>query len=170
MSYLHHFSADALLWQGNAASSTALWQVSQSAEPDSVSPHVSQQFMGLLKAFRHTGGLLRAQEAAARCKPHSGTPVHTLAGWICHRKVVSFEWLSRIWLPVFQFNRADMSRQSGLDEVLAELVMIFDHWELAQWFATPNPWLGDHTPADMLASAAPDVLQAARAERFALCG
>ncbi|MBB1077681.1 hypothetical protein HUU62_25080 [Rhodoferax sp. 4810] len=169
MSYLHHFSAEALPGQG-AASSATMWQVSLPTEPDSVSPHVSQQFLGLLKAYRHSGGLLRAQEAAARCKPRSGTPVHTLAGWICHRKVVSFEWLSRIWLPVFQFNRTDMSRQSGLDEVLAELVTIFDDWEIAQWFAAPNPWLGNLVPANLLATAAPDLVQAARADRFAIAG
>ena len=165
MFYLHHFSAEALPGLG-ATSSTAMRQVSLPDEPDGV----SQQFMGLLKAYRHSGGLLRAQEAAARCKPHCGTPVHTLAGWICQRKVVSFEWLSRIWLPVFQFNRADMSRQSGLDTVLAELVTIFDDWEMAQWFATPNLWLDNKAPADLLATAAPDVFQAARAERFAIAG
>ncbi len=167
MPYVPHFSADILPGRGRAsASSDALWRVSRPAEPDSVSPQVSQQFLGLLKAYRPSGGLLRAQEAAARCKPYSGTPVHTLAGWISDRKVVSFEWLSRIWLPVFQFNRTDMSRQSGLDEVLSELVHVYDHWQIARWFAQPNAWLGKARPSDRLAIAAVDVLTAARDERF----
>ena len=167
MSTLPPFSADARLWHGFAPRAVP-WQVSQPTDSDSVSPHVSEQFLGMLEAYRTSGGLLRAQEAAARCRPRGGTPAHALAGWISDRKVVSFEWLSRVWLPVFQFNCADMSRQSGLDDVLAELVPIFDHWELADWFATPNPWLDNTAPADMLASAAPEVLQAARAERFVL--
>ncbi|MBT3067489.1 hypothetical protein [Rhodoferax sp. U11-2br] len=125
-----------------------------------------QQFMDMLKAYRHSGGLLRAPDVAARCRPHSGTDVHTLAGWVLHRQVLSFEWLSRIWLPVFQFQRADMSRQSGLAEVLAELVGLYDDWQVASWFARPNRWLQDALPADQMATAAADVIAAARAERF----
>ncbi|WP_180127664.1 hypothetical protein [Rhodoferax sp. BLA1] len=125
-----------------------------------------QQFMTMLKAYRHSGGLLRAPDVAARCRPHSGTDVRTLAHWIAQRQVVSFEWLSRIWLPVFQFQRADMSRQQGLAEVLSELVGVYDNWQLANWFALPNHWLADTTPADRLADAPAEVLTAARAEQF----
>lgn len=167
MSYMHHFSADTLPGRAQApASSDALWQVSQPIEPDSVSPQISQQFMGLLKAYRPSGGLLRAQDAAARCKPRGGTDVPTLAGWMVHRQVISFEWLSRIWLPVFQFKRADMSRLSGLDEVLSELVQVYDNWQIARWFSLPSPLLAGARPADRLAAAAADVLKAARAERL----
>lgn len=125
-----------------------------------------QQFMTMLKAYRHSGGLWRAPDVAARCQPHSGTDVHTLAGWVRHRQVVSFEWLSRIWLPVFQFQRADMGRQLGLAEVLSELADVYDNWQVANWFALPNHWLANTTPADRLSSASAEVLTAARAEQL----
>ena len=128
--------------------------------------HADQQFLDMLKAYRASGGLQRAPNMAARCKAHGGTDVPTLALWILERQVVSFEWLARIWLPVFQFHRADMARRSGLDEVLSELAQVYDNWQIACWFAQPNQWLADALPADRLASAAADVLTAARAERF----
>jgi len=124
-----------------------------------------QQFMSMLKAYRHSGGLWRASDVATRCKPHSGTDVHTLAGWVLDRQVVSFEWLSRIWLPVFQFQRADMGRQQGLAEVLSVLAGVYDNWQVANWFALPNHWLADSTPADRLSRAPDEVLTAARAEQ-----
>jgi len=153
-----------------AAAQASPWPGSESDQPDAGGPHVSAQFMRMLKAYRHSGGLFRANEAAARCKPHGGTDAYTLAGWILQRKVVSFEWLSRIWLPVFQFNRHDMSRQNGLDAVMSELTAVCDDWEIANWMSTPNAWLADATPADRLASAATEVLDAARADRFVLAG
>ncbi len=45
-----------------------------------------------------------------------------LARWIALRQVVSFEWQAQTWLPLFQFDRRDMSI----------------HPELAHWFARPN--------------------------------
>lgn len=147
------------------------WAVSQQqprdhVPPDQVLQHVSQDFMALLKAYRPSGGLLRSQEAAARCKPREGTDGPTLALWIERREVISFKWLSRTWLPLFQFNRSDMTRQSGLEAVMAELVVTHDDWEIANWFCRPNSWLKNSTPADKLATDAPEVLAAARAARY----
>jgi hypothetical protein len=181
MPHLHHFDTPApLAWDGAAflfASASRLaapqmpsWQTGTQTQPDSVSPHVSEEFMTLLKAYRPSGGLLRAQEAAARCKPHSGTDVQTLAGWIVRRKVVSFEWLHRIWLPLFQFNRLDMTRQTGLDAILSELTAVYDDWEIANWFARPNVWLAGCLPSATLTDDAPEVLEAARAERYLVAG
>lgn len=166
MSDLLHVSADSLFVCRYAAASEALSQAGPPVDPEGVSPQQSRQFMGLLKAYRRSGGLLRAQDAAARCKPRGGTDVPTLAGWMVHRQVICFEWLSRIWLPVFQFNRADMSRQSGLDEVLSELVEMYDNWQIARWFSQPNARLADVRPADLLVADAADVIMAARFERF----
>lgn len=144
------------------------WHASPLAQPDTGGPQVSEEFLRMLKVYRHSGGLLRAPEAAARCKPRSGADATMLALWIRQRKVVSFEWLSRVWLPVFQFNRHDMSRQRGLDAVLSELTGVHDDWALAGWMSQPNAWLAGATPADTLASAPCEVLQAARAQRFGL--
>ena len=130
-----------------------------------VHPRVSQEFMELLKAFRPSGGLLRSTEVAARCGLRRETDVPTLTNWIAGRQVISFKWLSRTWLPLFQFSRPDMTRQLGLEVVLSELTEIYDDWEVAKWFARANPWLANCTPAEKLETDPAEVLQAARAER-----
>lgn len=130
----------------------------------------NQQFIAMLDAYRPSGGLARAQEVATMWRLRASSLVHTLAGYIVKRQVVSLQWQGKIWLPLFQFNTVDMSVQAALADVLAELVVALDDWEIANWFALPNPWLADASPADMLACAAPEVLNAARAERYVALG
>lgn len=126
------------------------------------------QFVELLNAFRRSGGLARLPEVAARFRMYDPNDVSPLAGWINKRQVISFEWQAKRWLPLFQFNPVGLSLRAGLNNVLDELLVVCDEWELAIWFAQPNPWLANRTPADMLAVAAPQVLNAARAERFVM--
>lgn len=127
----------------------------------------NNQFVTLLNAFRHSGGLARAQEVAARFKRQGVGDISPLAAWLVKREVVSIEWQSKLWLPLFQFHPVGMTLRAGLSNVLAELVGVYNDWEMASWFAQPNPWLADNTPADSLAVTADQVLEAARAERFA---
>ena len=124
------------------------------------------QFVNLLNAFRRSGGLARVPEVAARFRTYNLNDVSPLAGWIDHRQVISFEWQYKRWLPLFQFNPVGLSLRAGLTPALDELRGVCDDWETANWFAEPNPWLAERIPADMLAVAAPQVLNAARAERF----
>ncbi len=125
----------------------------------------NNQFVTLLNAFRRSGGLARAEEVAARFKRQGISDMSPLAGWIVKRQVISVEWQSKIWLPLFQFNPQGMSLRTGLGSVLSELVTLYDDWDLAAWFAQPNPWLSDALPADALAIVPAQVLNAARAER-----
>jgi hypothetical protein len=162
----HLRNVSALAAQDRAAPLAPLSLAVQQAQPDHNGANADQQFVDMLNAYRPNGGLLRAPEAAARCRRGGGTDMPTLAGWIVHRQVVSFEWLSHIWLPVFQFQGREMRRHSGFDEVLSELVAVYDDWQIANWFSRPNQWLADARPADVLAVAAPDVLHAARNTRF----
>ncbi|MBK9574658.1 MAG: hypothetical protein IPO43_19035 [Rhodoferax sp.] len=126
--------------------------------------HSDDQFMAMLAAYRTGGGLARAPEVFALFKRCSGADVGTLAGWIVNRKVICFDWQSRMWLPLFQFNRLDMMPQAGLRRVLEALTQRFSPWALAQWFAQPNPWLADQSPCDALGQDPPAVLRAACAE------
>jgi hypothetical protein len=64
------------------------------------------------------------------------------------------------------FNRTTMTLVPGFEEIQAELVAVYNDCDLAQWFSLPNTWLADHTPASVLASAAPEVLIATRTERY----
>lgn len=130
----------------------------------------NNQFVGMLNAFRRSGGLARAPEVEARLSRQSASDMSPLAGWIAKRQVINLEWQSRIWLPLFQFNPTGMTLRSGLGAVLAELVQVYDDWEVASWFSQPNPWLASATPADSLAVATTQVHQAARAERFVVAG
>lgn len=138
---------------------------------DSASPLMQEQqknyrFVCLLNAFRCSGGLARVPEVAARFQTYGANDVSPLASWINKRQVISFEWQSKLWMPLFQFNPVGLTLRAGLRGILAELVEVYDDWELATWFAQANPWLEDRAPADMLVVAAPQVLNAARAERF----
>ena len=128
--------------------------------------HTDQQFIAMLDAYRGSGGLARAQEVVALLKRRGGSDLATLASWIVNQKVICFEWQAKIWLPLFQFNRVDMTLQSGLIQVLAQLIPDHDGWALANWFAQPNAWLGGRTPAAMLGLDASAVLNASRAARL----
>ncbi|OIQ70246.1 hypothetical protein GALL_481410 [mine drainage metagenome] len=123
-------------------------------------------FVDLLNAYRRSGGLARAQEVAARFKRQGINDISPLASWLVKREVISIEWQSKIWLPLFQFQPVGMSLRPGLSPVLAELVAVYNDWDVATWFTRPNPWLADALPADSLAVGAAQVLDAARAERF----
>jgi hypothetical protein len=128
----------------------------------------NMRFVNLLNAFRESGGLARASEVATQFQRRSAQDISVLGGWLVKRQAIGFEWHSKLWMPLFQFNPSDMSLRAGLAGILAELVVVYNDWDLAGWFAKPNAWLADGLPADSLAVAAPQVLWAARAERSAV--
>ena len=135
--------------------------------PDRARDH---QFIAMLDAYRSSGGLARAQEILAMFKRCGGPGVSALARWVVSRELICFEWQAQTWLPVFQFNRRDLTPDLRLRPVFAELTQIYDSWEVATWFSVPNPWLAQRAPVDTLRRDHDAVLEAARAERFALSG
>ena len=94
----------------------------------------------------------------------TGLNVFTAKGGVKIGMMICFDWQSRMWLPLFQFNRLDMRPQAGLRGVLEALTQRLSPWALAQWFAQPNPWLADQSPCDALGQDPPAVLRAACAE------
>jgi hypothetical protein len=130
----------------------------------------NELFVDMLNAYRPSGGLARAQEVAAKCQSCLGASTQTLANWVIGRKVICFEWQSKIWMPLFQFKLQDMTLQPMLGEVLSELVAVLDDWAVAHWFSQSNPWLAGATPADAWATSASEVMHAARAERYVALG
>jgi len=125
-----------------------------------------RQFTGMLQAFRETGGVMRGDEAAALMQVRGTGSLSLLARWIVAREVLSFEWQGELWVPLFQFNLADMSLRPEVARISGEWSSAFDGWTLACWFATPHEHLGQRLPADVLAEDAGAVLQAARADRL----
>ena len=128
--------------------------------------HPDTQFVTMLNAYRASGGLARAQEVVALFKRCEGPTVATLTQWIVQRDVICFDWRAQAWLPMFQFDRLHLQPDIKLKPVFSELAGTYGQWELATWFAEPNPWLESHAPVDMLLTDMPAVLNAARAERF----
>ena len=128
------------------------------------------QFTDMLASFRGCGGLARAEETLAWLEGDVEQGLSTLARWMTLRQVVNFEWQAQTWLPLFQFDRRDMSIHPELEPIVAELCGVFDAWELAHWFARPNSTLGGLTPAEAFRDDAASVLQAARTDRFAIDG
>jgi hypothetical protein len=144
--------------------------VTQRLPTSSSTNALDAQFIDMLASFRVCGGLARAEEALAWLDGEVEQGLSTLARWIAVRQVVSFEWQAHTWLPLFQFDRRDMSIQPQLAPILAELCGVFDAWELANWFARPNSTLDGLTPAEAFGDDHTLVLQAARTDRFAIEG
>ena len=125
-----------------------------------------RQFIMMEAAYLRTGGLVSGDEAARILRRHSSQPISQLARWIVERTIVSFYWNSRTLVPLFQFDRSDMSMRAGTSAVVRELHDVFDDWDLATWFAQPNSWLNDAVPVDVIEHDQPAVVDAARADRF----
>jgi hypothetical protein len=128
------------------------------------------QHLAMVDAYRRSGGLLSGDEVALLLREHASQPLSVIARWIVTRRVVSYVWQSQTLVPMFQFDRSDMSLRRGTSEVVDELADTFDDWELAAWFAEPNSWLHGAAPVEMIEVDQRAVQQAARADRFVARG
>jgi hypothetical protein len=124
------------------------------------------QYLAMARAYRRTGGLLSGDDLAMRLRKRSTQPLSLVARWIVSREVVCLKWQTQTWLPLFQFDPADMSLRSEVSGVVGELAGAMEDWDLALWFSQPNPWLDGAMPVDAIDSDQPAVLDAARVARF----
>jgi hypothetical protein len=121
--------------------------------------------------FRASGGMAGCDEVARLLREHSDQPISQLARWIVTRQLVSFSWRSQTFIPLFQFDFAQMvAVRPCVQLVIAELSNAFDDWELANWFVRPNSALDYLAPVEVLVTDLPGVLSAARADRFVALG
>jgi len=125
-----------------------------------------RQYAEIVDGYRSTGGLTSGDEVARWLRAGNGQPISTLARWIVDRQIVCIEWQGHLQLPLFQFDRTGLGLLPMLQQTMAELAEVFDDWNAAAWFATPNCWLDDARPAEALARRPVEVLDAARADRF----
>ena len=121
-------------------------------------------------AYRSTGGIISGDELAQRLRCRSDQPISLLARWIVTGRIVHFEWRCQTWIPLFQFNLAEMDLVPGVHQVVAELRDAFDDWELTQWFARPNCWLRGGSPSEVIEADPQSVFEVARADRFVAMG
>ena len=122
------------------------------------------EFVKVMDACRESGGLARAQEVVSMAVSRCGPDVRTLALWILDRQLLSFEWQSQIWIPLFQFDRATMALHHGMDEVLLTLDCPYCPWQQAMWFSRPHSVLGGGIPAQVIALDCQAVQRAAQAD------
>ncbi len=139
---------------------------------------VPLHWLSTAAAFSGTGGLVSGDDLADlirhRCEvagwlPDS-EPVSLVARWIVTRAVVSLDSPWGPMFPLFQFDLPGPTVAAQPQSVVAELGRNFDGWALASWFVEPNAWLANQRPIESLASHLPDVLEAARADRFVRTG
>ena len=82
------------------------------------SAHHDQWLSDVSLAYAARGGVASGDEIARMLRPHLTQPLSTLARWIVGRAVVSFSWREQTLVPLFQFNRGDMSIRAGIREAL----------------------------------------------------
>lgn len=127
-------------------------------------------FIALQNAYRAHGGLSRLRSLSVEGFARSdgtGCDVETL---VAAGELFSFQWYHAMWIPMFQFDMPGPTVAIGPQRVVAELGRGFDGWELASWFVEPNAWLASRSPIECLGLRLPDVLEAARADRFVTTG
>jgi len=121
-------------------------------------------------AFRETGGLARAHELQGLLEVRDPRDFVRLAELIVSGAIASFEWRDAVWIPMFQIERGDQPHRPGARRVVAVLGAAFDGWVLSAWFASPNSWLEDRLPVDLIHTDQDAVLRAARADLFLCTG
>lgn len=127
-------------------------------------------FDAMIAAYTNCGGTARADDLALLLdEQHKGSFVN-LAKRLVSGDVFSFQWQDHFWVPMFQFNRHDMSVKLEVHRVVRELNGVLDSWTLAWWFARPNAWLKGRRPVDLVDRQFSDVLGAARADRLLAAG
>jgi hypothetical protein len=123
-------------------------------------------FAELLNAYRRSGGLARGSEVAMRAARRRPAGTAWLEDCLQRRMLISLDWHSGLWLPLFQFDRSDMSLREEVRGPCAELSGVMDGWELAQWFIRPQCLLHHCSPLELVDTQPALVLEAARREHF----
>lgn len=124
------------------------------------------QFTAMAVAYARHGGMPHADEVVEWLRCRRDQPLSVLARWIVSHELITIDWHHHMLIPMFQIDPCSSGLRPGCREIIAELKDVMDDWELAQWFATSNPWLGGLAPVDMLALSWREVFNAARVARF----
>ena len=124
----------------------------------------------LAQRYRSSGGHIGCDDLMLLLDDRREQPISLLARWIVDRRVIHFQSEGQLVLPLFQFEFPGLNVLPAVAEAIAELGVCFDDGQMTEWFAMPNGWLQGASPAEAMALQPAAVLQAARADRFALRG
>lgn len=123
-----------------------------------------RRFFALITRLAPRGGML--SDVELRCM-HNAIHSNTALGpALLRREVVAIAWRHRLWFPVFQFRLPNWEPSPCVGEVVADLFPVLQGFDLLEWFLTPNAWLKDRRPLELLGSEPAQVRRAAQAERL----
>jgi hypothetical protein len=116
----------------------------------------------LRAAYRASGGVARGDDLARLLDDRPPPDPTRFDGLVGDGAVFGFDWRGALWVPMFQFELADLSVRPQPLQVRAELALRFDAWQIAVWFARRNPGLGSLRPVDLVNDHLARVLTVAR--------
>ncbi len=119
----------------------------------------------MLAALRGSGGMVRGEELDRLLEKRYAGDIASLARFIVSSKILGFAWRGTFWMPMFQFEKDDLSVKTRPKIILAALYPALSPWACARWFALPNARLHHIAPVDLLESDLAAVLAAACAVR-----
>ncbi|TAL23304.1 MAG: hypothetical protein EPO01_07370 [Aquabacterium sp.] len=125
-------------------------------------------FDSLRKAYQPSGGLADVDVLALTLEAARRTGSESLSRLVVLGKVFSFAWGTTFWVPMFQFESADLSVRQASSEVLSELIPALDGLSIAAWFLQPQAALQGRSPLGTLDADPAAVLRAAHARRLAV--
>ena len=121
-------------------------------------------FDAMRDAFRSTGGMANGDDLARLLEDRRIGDFITLARLIVSEQIFAVGWRNTCWVPMFQFDMHNLSIKSGPRQVIAELSVVYDDWNVAAWFVRGNARIDACRPVDRLRADLPGVLAAARAD------
>ena len=127
-------------------------------------------FAAVASAYQSSGGIFRAEDLVRLAALGDGQGRAELIGQITSGRVLSFQWRQSYWVPIFQFESGGTVQKNCAREVIGELADTFDDWEKVVWFIQPNVWLDGAKPLELLEQQLPEVVDAARADKFVAVG
>lgn len=127
-------------------------------------------FDNMIDVYRTSGGTARADDLALLLEERQKGDFVSLARRMVTQDIFNFKFHDHFWIPMFQFDVSDMSIKKEVRRVINELNTVLDNWTLALWFTEPNAWLNEKKPIHLIARQFPEVLAAARADRFVAAG
>lgn len=80
--------------------------------------------------------------------------------WRREGRVFAVDFQGRLIYPAFQFDVDRGEPRPVLQEILAHAGSSLDGWQTAVWFTSPNGWLDDQRPVDLLDSEPESVVEA----------
>jgi hypothetical protein len=130
----------------------------------------ASEYRELESAFRQRGGLVESETLTELLRTRMDQPISRLSRWIVDRDVLSLTWSSRMMVPLFQFDPFSLLPHPAVGEVTRELAPVLGDWSLALWLVRPHALLGCLAPVVAFQHHAPAVVDAARAQRYLVCG